>query len=73
MIVDRWCSKELEESLKETAYNCGSVNGITLSVAYGVIEYRGGDLHKVTDEMDRLMYQNKIEMKRILDDSEEGI
>lgn len=36
-----------------------------------VIEYQGGDLHKVTDEMDRLMYQNKAEMKRILDDSEE--
>lgn len=64
IIVDRWCRKELEERLKEIAYNCGSVDGITLSVAYGVIEYRGGDLHKATDEMDRLMYKNKEQMKK---------
>lgn len=64
IIVDRWCSQELEESLKEIAYNCGSVNEITLSFAYGVIEYRGGDLHEVTDEMDSLMYKNKVEMKK---------
>lgn len=71
IVADRWCGKELEERLKGIVYNCGSVNGITLSAAYGVIEYRGGDLHKVTDEMDRLMYKNKIQMKMILKDSEE--
>lgn len=70
IIVNRWCGKELEESLKEIAYNCGSVKGTVLSVAYGVIEYRGGDLYKVTDEMDRLMYDNKMQMKMILNDSE---
>lgn len=63
IVVDRWCREELEESLRQIASDCGAVNGITLSFAYGVIEYRGGDLHKATEEMDRLMYENKIKMK----------
>lgn len=63
IIVDRWCSEELGEELKKRASNCGTVNGITLSFAYGVVEYRGGDLHEVTDEMDQLMYKNKMETR----------
>lgn len=63
IVVGRWCGKELEEHLKEIASHCGAVNGIPLSFACGVVEYRGGDLHSVTDEMDRLMYQNKAKMK----------
>lgn len=61
--VDRWCGKELEEKLKQIGSDCGTVNGSVLSFACGVAEYRGGDLHEVTEEMDRLMYQNKAEMK----------
>lgn len=63
IVVNRWCGKELEESLEQIASDCGKVNGITISFAYGVVEYRGGDLHTVTDEVDRLMYKNKMEMK----------
>lgn len=63
IIVDSWCGKELEDQLKQIAYNCGTVNGTVLSFACGVAEYRGGDLHRVTEEIDRLMYQNKMEMK----------
>lgn len=63
MIVDRWCGEELEEELKKRASDCGVVYGVKLSFAFGVVEYRGGDLHKVTDEMDCRMYQKKQEMK----------
>lgn len=49
--------------MKQIASDYGTVNGIMLSFAFGVIEYRGGDLHKVTGEMDRLMYENKMKMK----------
>lgn len=63
IVMDHWCGRELEAELEKVASNCGTVNETTLSFAYGVVEYRGGNLHKVTDEMDRLMYQNKLEMK----------
>lgn len=63
IMVDSWCGEELSEKLKQIASHCGNVNGIMLSFAYGVVEYRGGDLQTVTDEMDALMYKNKLEMK----------
>lgn len=63
IVVGRWCREELEDELKLIASNCGKVNAITLSFAYGVIEYRDGDLHKATEEMDRYMYNNKMKMK----------
>lgn len=65
MIMEGWRGKELEEELKKRASDCGVVYGVNLSFAFGVVEYRGGDLHKVTDEMDCLMYQNKQEMKAL--------
>lgn len=71
IVVNSWCGKALEEKLKEVASNCGIINGITLSFAFGVVEYRGGNLHKATDEMDSLMYQKKVEMKAALRDSTE--
>lgn len=63
IVINSWCSRELEAELEKTASSCGVVNENTLSFAYGVVEYHGGNLHKVTDEMDRLMYQSKLEMK----------
>lgn len=63
IVVNRWCGKELEQGLEQIASDCGKVNGITISFAYGVVEYRGGDLQMVTEEVDRLMYINKTEMK----------
>lgn len=63
IVVDRWCGKELEAQLKQIASNCGAVKGLPLSFAFGVVEYRSGDLHQVTDEMDLLMYRNKEQMK----------
>lgn len=63
IVMDNWCGKELEAELKKLASGCGAVKEITLSFAYGVVEYRGGNLHEVTDEMDRLMYENKMKMK----------
>lgn len=63
MVVSGWHGGELEQMLKRIASDCGAVKGTRLSFACGVAEYRGGDLHKTTDEMDRLMYQNKTEMK----------
>lgn len=63
IVMNNWCSKELEAELEKIASHCGTINETALSFAYGVIEYRGGSLHKVTEEMDRLMYRNKLEMK----------
>lgn len=63
IIVNSWCGKELTEKLKQIESDCGTVNGTALSFAFGVAEYRGGDLHRVTDEIDRLMYDNKVKMK----------
>lgn len=63
IVMNSWCSKELETELEKVATNCGVVSDTILSFAYGVIEYHGGSLHKVTEEMDRLMYQKKLEMK----------
>lgn len=63
MVMDGWYGKELDAELKKRASDCGVVYGVSLSFAFGVVEYRGGDLHKVTDEMDCRMYQKKQEMK----------
>lgn len=63
IVMKSWCGKELETELEKVASGCGVVNDTILSFAYGVIEYHGGSLHKVTDEMDCLMYQKKLEMK----------
>lgn len=63
IIANSWCREELEEQLEQIAPDCGTVNKTTVSFAYGVVEYRDGDLRKVTDEMDSLMYQNKVKMK----------
>lgn len=63
IVADHWCGSVLREKLAQAAPNCGTVNASMLSFAYGVVEYRSGDLHQVTDEMDRLMYENKIKMK----------
>lgn len=63
IVTDNWCGKELETELGKIASDCGVIKETTLSFAYGVVEYRGGNLHVVTDEMDRLMYENKLEMK----------
>lgn len=74
IVVDSWCGEELERELKGIAPNCGALNGVTLSFACGVVEYRGGDLHRVTDEMDSRMYQNKVEMKSARSDPrQEGV
>lgn len=67
MVVSGWHGEELDEMLKRIASDCGAVNETRLSFACGVAEYRGGDLHKTTDEMDRLMYQNKAAMKAAQD------
>lgn len=63
IVAEGWCRQELEEELRQAETQCGAVEGIPVSFACGVVEYRGGDLHRVTDEMDRRMYQNKAEMK----------
>lgn len=63
IIVNSWCGRELAEELKQIESDCGTVNGTQLSFAFGVAEYREGDLHKVTDEVDRLMYEKKVKMK----------
>lgn len=63
IVVNRRCGKMLEEKLAQIASDCGTMNDTMLSFAYGVVEYGSGDLHKVTDEMDRLMYEHKAKMK----------
>lgn len=63
IVADGWCGPELEAELGRAVARCGTVEGTALSFAFGVVEYRGGDLQHTTDEMDRLMYQNKAEMK----------
>ena len=61
--VDDWCAEKLEAELEQIATHCGRVEKTELSFAYGVVEYRSGDLHRTTDEIDRLMYKKKAEMK----------
>lgn len=52
---------ELEWALKR----CGTVENVSLSFAYGVKEYLGGDLHMLLEEMDQEMYQKKQLMKQL--------
>lgn len=63
IVAEGWCAPAMEAALGQTATCCGSVEETPLSFAYGVVEYRGGSSHRTTDEMDRLMYQNKLQMK----------
>lgn len=61
LVAEGWRGRELEEALALASQHCGAVAGTAVTFAYGVVEYRGGDLHQMTEAMDRRMYQNKAE------------
>lgn len=65
IVLKGCCGQALTTALERICTNYGAIEDTSLSFAYGVVEYCGGDLHKTTDEMDKLMYQNKASMKAI--------
>lgn len=66
LVLKGYCGQMLVDALEHASTSCGAVEDIPLSFAYGVVEYRGGDLRRTMEEMDKRMYRNKAAMKNAL-------
>lgn len=61
MVVSlRLCREEMEQILETALTRCGEVEGMPVTFAYGVTEFRsGGDLRAAVTEADERMYAHK--------------
>lgn len=71
-VGDGHIASRLETELERALKKCGTVGTISLSFAYGIKEYLGGDLYALLEEMDQEMYQKKQLMKQLNPASIEG-
>lgn len=66
LVLKGYCGAMLTEVLDQASMNCGAVEDISLSFAYGVAEYRGGSIHDTMESMDKRMYRQKAMTKRLM-------